>query len=99
MDTHEGAATVREALRFSAYLRQPFEVPIEEKNEYVEEIIELLELQDITNALISSLSVEGWFHLSAIPHMCNVFSHQLANALPLVLSWRRSLSSYCTCFA
>lgn len=59
MDVHEGTATVREALRFSAYLRQPAEVSIEEKNQYVEEIIELLELQDLTEALVFSLSVEA----------------------------------------
>ena len=29
MDVHEGTATVREAMRFSAYLRQPFDVPKE----------------------------------------------------------------------
>jgi len=27
MDVHEGNTTVREAMRFSAYLRQPFHVP------------------------------------------------------------------------
>jgi len=59
MDVHEGTATVREALRFSAYLRQPAEVPIEEKNRYVEEIIELLELQDLTEALVVTLSAEA----------------------------------------
>ncbi|KAJ7070657.1 ABC-2 type transporter-domain-containing protein [Mycena amicta] len=59
MDVHEGTATVREALRFSAYLRQPFKVPQEEKDDYVEEIIELLELQDLSEALIFSLSVEA----------------------------------------
>ncbi|KAH0837832.1 pleiotropic drug resistance ABC transporter [Lanmaoa asiatica] len=59
MDVHEGTATVREALRFSAYLRQPAEVPIEEKNHYVEEIIELLELQDFSEALVFTLSVEA----------------------------------------
>ncbi|KAI6120967.1 pleiotropic drug resistance ABC transporter [Pisolithus croceorrhizus] len=59
MDVHEGTATVREALRFSAYLRQPADVPIEEKDQYVEEIIELLELQDLTEALVFSLSVEA----------------------------------------
>ncbi|KAG9313864.1 pleiotropic drug resistance ABC transporter [Chiua virens] len=58
MDVHEGTATVREALRFSAYLRQPAEVPIEEKNRYVEEIIELLELQDFTEALRLTIGVE-----------------------------------------
>ncbi|KIJ66534.1 hypothetical protein HYDPIDRAFT_86385 [Hydnomerulius pinastri MD-312] len=59
MDVHEGTATVREAMRFSAYLRQPAEVPIEEKNAYVEEMIELLELQDLSEALVFSLSVEA----------------------------------------
>lgn len=59
MDVHEGTATVREALRFSAYLRQPAEVSIEEKNQYVEEIIELLELQDVTEALVFTLSAEA----------------------------------------
>ncbi|KAF7303089.1 Pleiotropic drug resistance ABC transporter protein [Mycena kentingensis (nom. inval.)] len=59
MDVHEGTATVREALRFSAYLRQPFSVPQNEKDDYVEEIIELLELQELSEALIFSLSVEA----------------------------------------
>ncbi|KAL1762505.1 ABC-2 type transporter-domain-containing protein [Schizophyllum commune] len=59
MDVHEGTATVREALRFSAYLRQPAEVSIEEKNAYVEEIIDLLELHDLTEALVLSLNVEA----------------------------------------
>ncbi|KAE9401914.1 pleiotropic drug resistance ABC transporter [Gymnopus androsaceus JB14] len=59
MDVHEGTATVREAMRFSAYLRQPAEVSIEEKNAYVEEIIELLELQDISEAVVFCLGVEA----------------------------------------
>ena len=44
MDVHEGTATVREAMRFSAYLRQPHEISEAQKNADVEEIIELLEL-------------------------------------------------------
>jgi ATP-binding cassette, subfamily G (WHITE), member 2, SNQ2 len=59
MDVHEGTATVREAMRFSAYLRQPFEVPKKEKNAYVEEMIELLELQDFADAVIYSLGAEA----------------------------------------
>lgn len=52
MDTHESTATVREALRFSAHLRQPASVPIEEKNAYVEQIIQLLELEEKADAMI-----------------------------------------------
>ena len=52
LDVHEGAQTVREALRFSALLRQPYEVPEAEKFEYVEEIIALLEMEDIADAII-----------------------------------------------
>lgn len=59
MDVHEGTATVREALRFSAYLRQPITVSKEEKDAYVEEMIEVLELQEIADALIFSLGVEA----------------------------------------
>jgi ATP-binding cassette, subfamily G (WHITE), member 2, SNQ2 len=52
MDVHEPTATVREALRFSAKLRQPKEVPLEEKYDYVEKILDLLEMQDIAGAAI-----------------------------------------------
>lgn len=51
-DLHGRTQTVREALRFSAYLRQPFDVPTEEKNEYVEEIIKLLEMETYANAFV-----------------------------------------------
>ncbi|GAA5871103.1 hypothetical protein JCM8547_005358, partial [Rhodosporidiobolus lusitaniae] len=51
-DVHEHTQTVREALRFSAYLRQPQSVPKEEKDRYVEEVIQLLELEDKADAMI-----------------------------------------------
>ena len=54
-----GTATVREAMRFSAYLRQPQSISQEDKNQYVEEMIELLELQDLSEALVFSLNVEA----------------------------------------
>jgi ABC-type multidrug transport system ATPase subunit len=54
-----GTATVREAMRFSAYLRQPAHISIEEKDNYVEDMIELLELQDLSEALVFSLGVEA----------------------------------------
>jgi ABC-type multidrug transport system ATPase subunit len=48
-DIHDWTATIREAMRFSAYLRQPYHVSIEEKNAYVEEVIQLLELEDLAD--------------------------------------------------
>ncbi|KAI8969237.1 ABC-2 type transporter-domain-containing protein [Mycotypha africana] len=62
MDIHQPAVTVREALCFSAQLRQPADVPIEEKNNYVEQIIQLLEMEDIADAQIGS--VESGFGIS-----------------------------------
>jgi ABC-type multidrug transport system ATPase subunit len=54
MDVHEATSTVKEALIFSAVLRQPRDIPHKEKLAYVDHIIELLELQDICDALIGS---------------------------------------------
>ncbi|TLS23979.1 hypothetical protein PpBr36_08722 [Pyricularia pennisetigena] len=54
LDVHEPTQTVREALRFSADLRQPFETPQEEKYAFVEEMIALLELEDLADSII------GW---------------------------------------
>ncbi|GAB1215708.1 hypothetical protein ATERTT37_004902 [Aspergillus terreus] len=62
LDVHEEMQTVREALRFSADLRQPYETPQKEKYAYVEEIISLLELENLADAIIgdhaTGLSVE-----------------------------------------
>lgn len=53
-DVHEPMATVREALQFSARLRQPANVPESEKMGYVEHVIGLLELHSIADALIGT---------------------------------------------
>ena len=55
MDIHEPTATVREALRFSARLRRPVEVSLEEKYNYVERIIVLLEMEDIAGAIVGKI--------------------------------------------
>ncbi|KAJ5921329.1 CDR ABC transporter [Penicillium verhagenii] len=55
LDVHEGYATVREALEFSALLRQPEHVPKEEKLAYVDTIIDLLELHDLADTLIGTI--------------------------------------------
>ncbi|CAG8363574.1 unnamed protein product [Penicillium salamii] len=51
-DIHEPFTTIREAFQFSAYLRQPAEVPYAEKMAYVEHIISLLELESLADAII-----------------------------------------------
>ncbi|KAF4554359.1 ABC-2 type transporter-like protein 2 [Elsinoe fawcettii] len=58
MDLHDGTATIREALEFSAILRQDASIPRSEKIAYVDKIISLLEMNDIQDAIISSLGVE-----------------------------------------
>ncbi|OJZ80196.1 hypothetical protein ASPFODRAFT_223676 [Aspergillus luchuensis CBS 106.47] len=60
-DIHEPTATIREALQFSARLRQPEEVPDSEKMAYVEHILHLLDLEHLADAIIGGegqLSVE-----------------------------------------
>jgi ABC-type multidrug transport system ATPase subunit/ABC-type multidrug transport system permease subunit len=62
LDIHEPLSTVREALEFSALLRQPREIPDKDKLAYVDTIVDLLEMHDIENTLIGTtyagLSVE-----------------------------------------
>lgn len=57
-DIHDRTATIREAIEFSAVLRQERHVPRAEKIAYVDEIIDLLELRELSDALILSLGVE-----------------------------------------
>ncbi|KAM0326619.1 hypothetical protein ACHAQA_006488 [Verticillium albo-atrum] len=57
-DIHEGSSTVREALDFSALLRQEKHIPKDDKLAYVDRIVRLLELDGLSHALISSLTVE-----------------------------------------
>ena len=51
-DLHLETATVRESLQFSAMLRQPKEVSKEEKYEFVEEVIKMLNMEDFANAVV-----------------------------------------------
>lgn len=54
LDVHVPECTVREALQFSAHLRQPAEVSVAEKDNYVEEIIHILEMENIADAMIGT---------------------------------------------
>ncbi|KAL1618926.1 hypothetical protein SLS56_010343 [Neofusicoccum ribis] len=51
-DIHLPTQTVREALKMTARLRQPQIVPVEEKDAHVENVIDLLEMESIADALI-----------------------------------------------
>lgn len=51
-DIHLPTSTVREALAFSAYLRQPRNVSRAEKDAYVDYIIDLLEMRAYADALV-----------------------------------------------
>ncbi|KAH6962895.1 ABC transporter CDR4 [Fusarium avenaceum] len=54
-DLHLHTATVREALSFSALLRQPDSYSRQEKLDYVDEVIRLVDLTDCADAVIGTL--------------------------------------------
>ncbi|KAJ8147684.1 hypothetical protein LV155_008384 [Aspergillus fumigatus] len=58
MDVHDETSTIREALEFSALLRQPVSVRKEDKLSYVDTVLHTLELVDFQNAIIGSLDIE-----------------------------------------
>ena len=51
-DLHLSTTTVREALNFSAILRQPGNLPRKEKVAYVDEVIKLLDMQEYADAVV-----------------------------------------------
>jgi len=51
-DLHLETTTVREALRFSAMLRQPKSVSKQEKHEFVEDVIKMLAMEDFAEAVV-----------------------------------------------
>lgn len=53
-DLHLETATVRESLRFSAELRQPKIVTRQEKFDYVEDVIKMLNMEDFAEAIVGS---------------------------------------------
>lgn len=51
-DVHLQTSTVREALEFSALLRQPEHISREEKIAYVDEVVKILEMETYENAVV-----------------------------------------------
>ena len=58
MDIHLETSTVREAFEFSALLRQNSKISREDKITYVSKILDILEMSELQNILIRSLSLE-----------------------------------------
>jgi len=58
MDIHSEAATFREALTFSSFLRQDSSVPASKKYDSVNECLDLLDMHDIADQIIRGSSVE-----------------------------------------
>lgn len=72
-DVHVAELTVRESLQFAARLRRPASVPESEKLEYVEKVIEVLQMQDYADAVAGApgtgLNVEQRKKLSIATEM------------------------------
>ncbi|RYP42698.1 hypothetical protein DL767_000067 [Monosporascus sp. MG133] len=95
-DIHLDTMTVREALEFSALLRQSAEIPREEKLAYVTEVIELLSMREFADAIIgtpgSGLNVEQrkrltiGVELAARPQLL-VFLDEPTSGLDSQTSW------------
>ncbi|GJC84732.1 ZEB2-regulated ABC transporter 1 [Colletotrichum liriopes] len=51
-DLHLNTTTVREALQFSALLRQSAEIPSSEKLAYVDEVIQILDMETFADAIV-----------------------------------------------
>lgn len=51
-DLHLETSTVREALEFSALLRQPSSTPRTEKLAYVDEVIAMLDMEEYSDAVV-----------------------------------------------
>ncbi|KAE9029175.1 ABC transporter G family member 36 [Phytophthora rubi] len=58
MDIHSDASTIREALVFSAFLRQDSSVPDSQKYDSVEECLELLDLQSVADEIVRGSPTE-----------------------------------------
>lgn len=58
MDIHSESTTFREALEFSAFLRQDSSLPDHIKHDSVEEVLDLLDLRTIADQIVRGSSVE-----------------------------------------
>ncbi|KZZ87543.1 ABC-2 type transporter [Moelleriella libera RCEF 2490] len=99
-DLHLATMSVREALSFSAVLRQPAEVSRNDKLLYVDHVIEILEMQDFAEAIIGiageGLNIEQrkrltiGVELAARPQLL-VFFDEPTSGLDAQTSWAISV--------
>ena len=69
-DLHDETATIREAFEFSAILRQPASTSKAEKIEYVDKVLDLLELSHLQDCIIATLDVEQKKRLTIGVELC-----------------------------
>lgn len=90
-DLHLEMATVREALQFSAMLRQPKSVTKKKKFEFVEDVIQMLGMNDFAEAVVGQpgeglnveqrklLTIGGFIHGPPPPIGLTLISGQVLN--------------------
>ncbi|EEY70421.1 ATP-binding Cassette (ABC) Superfamily [Phytophthora infestans T30-4] len=81
MDVHSEAATIREALTFSSFLRQDATISDAKKYDSVNECIELLGLEDIADQTIRGSSVEQMKRLPIGPQPSVIFLDEPTSGL------------------
>jgi ATP-binding cassette subfamily G (WHITE) protein 2 (SNQ2) len=58
MNMHEPTSSIREAIPFSAVLREPRDVPMVEKEAYIEKYLLMCGLEKYADAIVGALGVE-----------------------------------------
>ena len=92
MDIHDGSSTIREAFEFSALLRQSADVPRQEKLDYVQTVLDTLDLTELQDAVISSLPLEQkrrttiGVELCARPNLLLFLDEPTSVSFPLLLA-------------
>jgi ATP-binding cassette subfamily G (WHITE) protein 2 (PDR) len=90
-DIHLETSTVREALEFSALLRQPREYQRKERLAYVDHVVRLLDMEPYADAVVgvpgSGLNVERKYHLTLCTRKLIVCRTQTLD------HWRRACCS------
>ena len=89
-DVHLPTATVREALQFSALLRQPAHVSRQEKLDYVEEVLDLLDMKLYADAVVGVPGEGTLYFIKALCSHCHKLSTSSANLMQGLMSSNES---------